>query len=153
MIKRLFIFLALNFAGIAIGSYFTQAVTDSWYQGLDRAPWEPPGVVFGIAWTVIMVLFSIYMAKGRTYLDDSDLKVLYMTFIGAWILNVIWNPIFFMWHQTEMALFVIIILLLFIFRFVQVGRRSMKWEWLLVLPYLLWLIVATSLNWYVVAAN
>jgi tryptophan-rich sensory protein len=153
MIKRFFIFLLLNFAGLAIGGIFTQAVEGSWYQSLLRAPWEPAGWVFGAAWTTIMILFSYYMASGRKFLDDIDLRIFYLTFAGAWVLNAMWNPIFFYFHQTEFALFVIIILTLFVFRFVQVGWRSMKWEWILVMPYLIWMAIATSLNGYVVAMN
>lgn len=153
MLKRTIIFLILNFAGLALGSLFTQAASDPWYQGLVRAPWEPAGWVFGAAWTVIMFLFSFYLASGKKYLDSTDLRIFYLTFAGAWFLNVIWNPIFFYMHQTELALFVIILLTLFVFRFIQVGWRSMKSEWLLVLPYLIWIVIATSLNAYIVANN
>lgn len=153
MLKRTTLFLILNFAGLALGSLFTQAVSDPWYQDLARAPWEPAGWVFGTAWTIIMVLFSFYLATAKKYLDVSDLRIFYLTFAGAWFLNVIWNPIFFYMHQAELALFVIILLTLFVFRFFQVAWRNMNMEWLLVLPYLIWIVTATSLNAYIVACN
>jgi benzodiazapine receptor len=153
MILRTIFFLAINFFGLWIGSAYTSAVTGSWYANLERAPWEPPGWVFGAAWTIIMILFSIYLARAAKYLDKKELKVLYLTFAGSWVLNVIWNPVFFEFKLLELALFVIIALMLFIIRFLQVGRREMKWEWTLVIPYLLWIIIATSLNAYIIAYN
>ena len=32
-----------------------------WYSNLNKAPWTPPGWVFGFAWTTIMLCFSIYL--------------------------------------------------------------------------------------------
>lgn len=44
------LFLLLNFAGLAIGGLFTgNAVSSEWYQNLAKAPWTPPGWVFGAA--------------------------------------------------------------------------------------------------------
>ena len=63
MIKRTIFFLLLNFAALAIGGLFTgSGVSSEWYQNLNKAPWTPPGWVFGTVWTLIMILFAIYMA-------------------------------------------------------------------------------------------
>jgi hypothetical protein len=56
-------FVLLNFLGLYIGGRFTgPGVTSSWYQTLDQAPWTPPGWVFGVAWTTVMIGFSWFMA-------------------------------------------------------------------------------------------
>lgn len=63
MTTKLIIFLILNFTALGLGGLFTSsAVTGDWYQALNKAPWTPPGWVFGVAWTSIMICFSIYMA-------------------------------------------------------------------------------------------
>lgn len=63
MIARLIIFLTINFGALAIGDIFTsKGVPSDWYVDLVKAPWTPPGWVFGFAWTTIMICFSIYMA-------------------------------------------------------------------------------------------
>lgn len=152
MLKRYILFLILNFAGLAIGSYYTAAVTGDWYAGLQRAPWEPPGWVFGAAWTLIMLLFSYYLASAKKYLEKSELRIFYWTYAGSWLLNVVWNPVFFEGHMVELGLFILICLLLFIVRFYQVGRREMRWEWVLALPYLIWMLIAISLNAYILTA-
>lgn len=63
MIARIALFLVLNFAALGIGGLFSgQGVPSDWYTGLNKAPWTPPGWVFGSAWTIIMICFAIYMA-------------------------------------------------------------------------------------------
>ena len=49
------LFGVLNFVGLAIGGLATgPGVSSDWYAGLDKAPWTPPGWVFGAAWTAVM---------------------------------------------------------------------------------------------------
>ena len=47
---RFIAFLILNFLALAVGGLFTgKGVPSEWYVNLARAPWEPPGWVFGSA--------------------------------------------------------------------------------------------------------
>ncbi|MDH3796458.1 MAG: tryptophan-rich sensory protein, partial [Flavobacteriaceae bacterium] len=63
MVLRLIVFLVLNFGALALGSLFTNmGISSDWYSELSKAPWTPPGWVFGAAWTTIMLCFSVYMA-------------------------------------------------------------------------------------------
>ena len=56
-------FLFLNFGALALGGLFAGSGAGSnWYAELNKAPWTPPGWVFGFAWTTIMLCFSVYMA-------------------------------------------------------------------------------------------
>jgi tryptophan-rich sensory protein len=57
------LFVIINFATLAIGSFLMDDGASSlWYKNLNRAYWEPHGWVFGVAWTTIMICFSIYLA-------------------------------------------------------------------------------------------
>jgi len=50
MAIRLFLFLLINFAALALGGLATSdGVVSLWYQNLNQAPWTPPGWVFGAA--------------------------------------------------------------------------------------------------------
>ena len=63
LLKKIVLFLVLNFTALAIGGLFTgNGVSSMWYQDLNKAPWTPPGWVFGVAWTFIMIFFAVYMA-------------------------------------------------------------------------------------------
>jgi tryptophan-rich sensory protein len=152
MWKPLIIFLILNFGALGIGGLLMGGeVQGQWYQNLNKAPWTPPGWVFGAAWTTIMVCFSIYMASAWTTLENT--KFLLALFIFQWILNVAWNPLFFKFHQVEAGLLTIAALTILVgfFQFGLLGQ--MKWKSALILPYFAWLLVATSLNLYILVKN
>jgi len=154
MWKQILLFLIINFIGLAIGSYFTaDAVQGEWYLSLEKAPWTPPGWVFGAAWTLIMVCFSVYMGAAFKHYQGEQRREVLIIFGTAWFLNVIWNPVFFFLQWTTVALFVIALLALFVIRFWQQAWRDMTWEKFLILPYLLWILLATSLNLYIVLMN
>lgn len=122
-----------------------------WYQNLIKAPWTPQGWVFGAAWTSIMILFSIYCV---IIYQRTSRPVYFGIFYGVQlILNIGWNPLFFKYHETGMALFVIVaLLLLLILMGFQFSFTVKRYTWLLV-PYILWLMIATSLNAYAVIFN
>jgi len=62
MYKHVILFLVLNFGALAVASLFTgNGVASNWYQHLNKAPWTPPGWMFGLAWTTIMICFALYI--------------------------------------------------------------------------------------------
>ena len=147
----LLIFLVLNFGGLALGNWLmNNGPVSEWYLNLNQAPWTPPGWLFGLAWTLIMICFSIYLAVAASL----RLKGLYGLYAIALVLNISWNYLFFNLHLTGAGLINIVLLtvILFIFyiRFKESRLRSYR---LLLLPYLIWLLLATSLNAYIVIYN
>ena len=152
MYIRLIIFLVLNFAALGIGSLFTgTGVPSEWYQNLNKAPWTPPGWVFGTAWATIMICFAVYMMFAWEKVVNR--KFLIGLFILQWILNVLWNPVFFKFHETLAGLFIISALTLLVAYFLFGYRTTLKAKALFVLPYFLWLLIATSLNAYIYFMN
>jgi len=68
--KPIIFFLIINFGGLVFGSWLmNNGPQTEWYQALNKAPWTPPGWVFGAAWTTIMICFSIYL--GYLFLKSS----------------------------------------------------------------------------------
>jgi tryptophan-rich sensory protein len=152
MIKRIVLFLVLNFGALAIGSRFTSAgVASLWYQNLNKAPWTPPGWVFGAAWTIIMLAFAIYMA----YLvkDGLDKKKKVVLFAIQWVLNVSWNPIFFYGQHALAGLVCISLLTLLIIYLFMNYLNELTTKSVLLVPYIFWLLIATSLNAYIFINN
>jgi tryptophan-rich sensory protein len=146
------IFLAINFGGLALGSWLMDnGPNTAWYQNLNKAPWTPPGWVFGVAWTFIMLCFSWYLAE---LFKDRNSRFLWSIYSLQVILNVGWNWIFFNQHMVTVGLAVINLLLIVIFYFFITFRSDrLKYAKYLLLPYLLWLCIATSLNAYIVLNN
>lgn len=149
--KGLVLFLFINFSALGIGSWLmNNGPRTEWYLGLNQAPWSPPGWVFGVAWSSIMILFSVYM----TYLVQVDRsKKVILLFSIQFVLNVIWNYIFFNQHLIGLGLMNIIILTLLMFYFLMAFKNVLKNKRFYVLPYCIWLILATSLNFYIVLYN
>jgi|TARA_B100000768_G_C11238363_1_gene358316 tryptophan-rich sensory protein len=150
-LKYTVLFLIINFGGLAIGSWLMEngPMTD-WYKTLNQAPWSPPGWVFGVAWTTIMICFSIYL--GKLFIENYNIKMLFI-FIIQFVLNVSWNYIFFNQHLVLLALVTIVLLtaLLFVYYF-KLSKKVKKYKYLL-LPYMIWLCIATSLNLYILVHN
>lgn len=152
MSARIVIFLLLNFGALAIGGFFTgKAVQAEWYLSLNKAPWTPPGWVFGFAWTTIMICFSFYMA--HLWSSSENKKLIIGLFILQWVLNVGWNPIFFYFHHVTAGLVVISILTLLVGYLLYSYWPVLKMKSALLLPYFLWLLIATSLNGYILFKN
>lgn len=145
-------FLFLNFGALALGGLFAGSGAGSnWYDELNKAPWTPPGWVFGFAWTTIMLCFSVYMAT--LYAKTKSVKTVIILYAIQWMLNVAWNPIFFYLHNPIIGLIVIVALTSLVTYFLFRYRSSQKGFSLLLLPYVIWLFIATSLNAYVVFMN
>lgn len=152
MIYRLITFLALNFAALAIGGLFTgKGVPSDWYIGLIKAPWTPPGWVFGSAWTTIMICFGIYMAYLWPSIENKSLLIGLYTL--QWFLNVLWNPTFFHYHNVLAGLFLISTLTLLVGFFMFFYWPELKLKSVLILPYFIWLLIATSLNAFILLKN
>lgn len=152
MIGRIFLFLLINFAALAIGGLATKnGVVSEWYVNLNKAPWTPPGWVFGAAWTFIMIAFSVYLATIWPKVENQ--KMLLSLFILQWILNVAWNPVFYNLQQTWFGLFLIVSLTILVGLILVKYNTTLKLHSLWLAPYFIWLLIATSLNAYICFKN
>ncbi|SDH30176.1 TspO and MBR related proteins [Winogradskyella thalassocola] len=127
------------------------AITGEWYSNLNKAPWTPPGWVFGATWTLIMICFSVYLSYLFTIRNSKFVISIYTI---AVVLNVSWNYLFFNQQLPNLALVNIILLTLVImYFFITFGDDRLSRLKYLLLPYIIWLCIATSLNGYVVFNN
>lgn len=149
--RNLILLLFINFASLALGGYLMgDGPMGEWYQSLNKAPWTPPGWVFGAAWTIIMICFSFFMAY---VFEQSFTQGVVGLFALQVVLNIAWNPVFFSWHEMSTALLIISGLTLLIAYLLIRFRTPLGSKAMLILPYLIWLIIATSLNAYAIYAN
>jgi tryptophan-rich sensory protein len=143
-------FTLLNFTGLALGSLWTDSgVNSDWYTNIIKAPWTPPGFVFGLAWTTIMIFFSVFMANLYERRDSNYTQLLFI----SWIFNISWNPLFFTLNWVWVSSVVIVLLTVLLGYLIHQSRKEYKWMWLLLVPYFLWLNIATSLNLFVAIMN
>ncbi|MEX1384045.1 TspO/MBR family protein [Lutibacter sp.] len=145
-IMWLVLFLLINFSALGIGSWLmNNGPTSGWYLALNKAPWTPSGWIFGVAWTTIMICFSIYLSY---LVNIKETNTFWILFSIQFILNVSWNYIFFNQHAIGFALIVIISLTVLVGYYLFSFLSEMKFKSLLIAPYFIWLLIATSLNAY-----
>jgi len=140
------IFLILNFSALGIGSLLmNNGPISDWYLKLNKAPWTPPGWVFGVAWTTIMICFSVYLSDLAIIKPSNTFWIL---FFVQFLLNISWNYVFFNQHLIGLGLFVIVLLTLIVGYFLVAFATELSQKSWLIAPYFGWLILATSLNAY-----
>ena len=149
--KHFLLFLVINFGALGIGILLMgNGPTSNWYTSMNQAPWTPPNWAFGASWTLIMICFSVYMTF--LYLKIPTAKVITL-FIIQFILNVLWNYVFFNQHLVTIGLVTIIALTIIVTTFLVTYSKALKLKTLLIVPYFIWICIATSLNLYILLKN
>jgi tryptophan-rich sensory protein len=141
-------FLALVVGGGLVIGFLT--APGEWYAQLAKPGFNPPGWVFGPAWTALYILIAI--AGWRVWQSDRagwPMKLWW----AQLILNFLWTPVFFSAHQIGLALGVILVLLASILSFIAMSwRQDRAASWLFV-PYAAWVAFASILNGSIAALN
>lgn len=130
-----------------IGSIFTRAGLNGWFQTLNKPSFNPPGWVFGPVWTVLYALMGIAAAMIWQHRDtDPEARPALRMFGVHLALNVLWSAAFFGARSPLAALINIVALwvalVATIQRFARISGRAAG----LMLPYLAWTTFATVLN-------
>ncbi len=119
---------------------------NSWYQTLALPALQPPGPVFGIAWSILYTSIAIAAAMVWGHKRATGRSLALGLFALGFAINLTWSPVFFRLHLILPALMIIGVMLVLaigtIFAFARVSRLS---AWLL-LPYVIWLSFAFALN-------
>ena len=117
-----------------------------WYNSLTKPFLTPPAFVFPPVWiflyTTLLIALILYSVK---FSRAGKLRG-YIYFIIQLLLNLAWSPAFFIMKNIGLALFIIILLdiyvLLTIFRFYKVSKTA----GIILIPYFIWILFATYLN-------
>ena len=118
----------------------------TWYYTLNRPPYTPPAWIFSPAWTILYLMIFLSLILYTIKRTNKSKIWGYVLFILQMIFNLIWTPVFFVFHNIALALAVIVVLdILVIFNIIEFFGISKPAAYLL-MPYLLWLIYATYLT-------
>ena len=100
--------LAWTAAALTVTALAGAAGTDvrsNWYHSLAKPRWQPPGWVFGPAWTTLYALIAVASARTLDRLDDPAERTRYCLALAAnLVLNIGWSWIFFRAHRPRLAL-------------------------------------------------
>lgn len=144
-------FFVITFAAPAVSAFIEMPGT--WYDGLNKPPWNPPPWLFGPVWTLLYTLMAVAAWMVWQRVGFARPLMLYFVQLG---LNAVWTPVFFSAHALVPALIVIaalwVAILLTLLSFWRVNTVA---GWLFV-PYLGWVTFASYLNftlWRLNAGN
>ena len=146
----LFLILLITFMASAIGGFTTNAFKEPWYSEIVLPSFNPPSWVFAPVWTTLYILMSI--AIWRIWIKFSDRKILSIYFFHL-LFNATWSVVFFGFHQIELALINLIIILIFIIVLMKIYLDKDKLSFSIMIPYLLWSSYALILNAAIVILN
>ncbi len=144
--------LALCYTVAGLGAMASiQAAT--FYAGLARPAWAPPGWLFGPVWTALYGMMAVaawLVWRREGWRACRGALGLFVLQLG---LNGLWSWLFFAWHQGAWAFADIVALWLSLACTIAAfGKRQRLAGWLLV-PYLLWVSFAAALNYAVWQLN
>jgi len=139
----LFLILIITFIASGIGGFVTASFKEPWYSEITLPSFNPPSWVFAPVWTVLYILMSV--AIWRIWIKFSDRKILNIYFYHL-LFNATWSVIFFGFHQIELALINLIIILIFVIILIKIYFKKDKLSFFLTVPYLLWVLYAFILN-------
>lgn len=146
---RLIGFLLFGYLPI-LGGMLTEV--DAWYRALDKAPWHPPGWVFGPAWTLLYLTIGLSLWRLDRARGGLGGRV-WALLIVHHALNAGWTPVFFGLQRPALALAVLTALFACILILWRTMWRHDRCAAVLWTPYTCWVAFATSLNAWIVFAN
>ena len=129
-----------------------------WYALADKAPWTPPGWIFGAAWLVLYAAMAVaaWLVWRQLHFPRGAAFKLYG---GLLLLNLTWPLMFFGLYPMMgaaalwLALFLIgahaVVATFTVLCFGPISRTA----GLLMLPYVSWLVFSASLNVYAAVNN
>ena len=150
-ILTFFLFLIVTFSASLIGSVTTLNFKEPRYSLLNKPAFNPPDWIFGPVWTTLylMMTISIWLFW---HTKNRDINTVYIYFIHL-IFNTTWSIVFFVFHNIELALIVLILLIALIINLIFRFRRVKMISAYLMIPYLLWCSYALILNTSLIILN
>ena len=125
----------------------------NWYDTLNKPAFTPPSNLFAPAWVILYLMMFASLVLYMTTKTDKDKTEGIALFLTQLILNLLWSPVFFYWHNLSLSLVVIVLLLAFIFANIISFYKVSKIAAYLLIPYFIWVCFATYLNYGFMVLN
>lgn len=137
--------VACNLIG-AVGSIWTSS-DRSWYDGINKPSFTPPGWIIGLVWTVLFTLMGIALYFVWVA-PSSNIRTIALILFGIqFIFNLLWSYLFFGMNNPFASLIEIFFLLIFILVTGIYFYYVNKFAGYLLIPYFIWVGFASFLNY------
>ncbi|MEP2990416.1 MAG: TspO/MBR family protein [Parasphingorhabdus sp.] len=142
----LFIVPVIILLGFMAGQVAGSGEENRWFSALEKPAAQPPGWLFGVAWSILYAMMGIAFAM-ILHARGAPLRGLaIILFLVQFALNLFWSPLFFGMHQVSAAFWLLVTIFIAALATTMVfGRIRKAAAWLMV-PYLAWLCFAGVLN-------
>jgi tryptophan-rich sensory protein len=131
----------------SLGSLVTTTGPGSWYTGLAKPFFTPPGWVFAPVWITLFTLMGIALyLVWQEGTERPEVRTALAIFGIQFLLNVLWSFLFFGLRSPLLGLIDIVILWLMIALTIRAFYRVNRTAAYLLLPYIAWVTLATALN-------
>lgn len=139
--------------GIGVGRLSGAGESNRWYELLAKPDITPPGWIFGLAWTAIYILLGLAFAIILHARRARGRRIAIALFVLQLLMNLAWQPIFFVAHDVKAALWLIVALAAVATVVTILFARIRLGAGLLMLPYVAWLLFATLLTFEIDQLN
>lgn len=151
---NLLIIPAVIIATAVVGSRYVQRGLKTWYQGLEKPSWTPPGKLIKEIWTFLYILtgLAVLWYWNVPIVAWLHYVVAVLLLINAY-LNATWNRDFFVEQNLKKALskFNLIIATAILATVLMAVHSPIAAG--LMLPYIIWLLIARTLNKRILQLN
>lgn len=137
----------------AIGSGRWVATGSSWYQALEQPAWQPPGAVFGLAWTYNFVVLGVVGVAMSMTAPPAPVAAFLVTLGVTIVLALGWAYLFYVPHALVSAAAALTACAVLTVVTIALAFAERAWLGWILLPYQAWLVIATSLAWGYVALD
>jgi translocator protein len=142
----------LTFVAAGLGAIAT-ADARTFYAGLARPGWAPPGWLFGPVWSVLYALMALsawLVWRERGFGGARTALVLFLVQLAA---NAAWSWLFFAWRQGALAFAEVLVLCCLIVATLVSFHRVSRLAAILLYPYLAWSLFASALTFSIWRLN
>lgn len=152
-IVALVLFVALCYGAAYLGQLATTPNIPTWYAGLEKPWFNPPNVVFPIAWGILYTVMAVAAWLVWREPGSQPRTAGLLAFAVQLVLNVGWSWAFFGSQSPVLGLVVIVPLLAAIGVTTVLFWRVSRTAAVLMVPYFAWVCFATVLNIAILSLN
>ncbi len=104
----LFVVPVVMLLGFLSGQIVGSPEENGWFQGLVKLDAQPPGWMFGVAWTILYAMMGTALAMILHARSAPLRAVAVIMFLIQFMMNLFWSPLFFGMHQVSAAFWLLI---------------------------------------------
>ncbi len=139
-------FLGVCFLVSGLGGWVTSTSVDTWYQTLEKPPFNPPDWVFAPVWTALYIFMAVAGWRVWRKVGFAQAKTAFTYYFIQLALNLVWSFLFFGAQNVGAALLEVVVFLIAIIATMLHFAQFDKIAAGLFVPYAAWVSFATLLN-------